>query len=145
MPAPDGCAQSLSQPRRSTDTNTCTVRISTESRACVVHVSGELDLAARELVYRACLSAGDGAVVVDLAQLHFMDCAGYGGLVAAGANLRANGGSLSLRRRTGQPAHLLAALGRIEAQTTTVRPDAQTVTSGSGSAPILLSSNDQPG
>lgn len=101
-------------PRATRDPDACTVSVSSHGRGSVVHVSGDLDLAARELVYRACLSAGRGAVEVDLGRVSFMDCAGYGGLVAAGVDLRASGGSLVVRPRSGQPAYLFDALVRIE-------------------------------
>jgi anti-anti-sigma regulatory factor len=46
-------------------------------------------------------------VVVDMAHATFMDCSGYGGLVAARQMLQASGGSLTLRHQNGQPAQLL--------------------------------------
>jgi anti-anti-sigma factor len=44
----------------------------------VVYVSGELDIAARDLVRRACLQGVDLAIVVDMTDVTFMDCSGYG-------------------------------------------------------------------
>jgi anti-anti-sigma regulatory factor len=49
-------------------------------------------------------------VVVDLAETTFMDCCGYGGLVAARLVLEQRGGSLTVRNQTGQPARVLALL-----------------------------------
>ncbi len=47
----------------------------------------------------------------------FMDCRGYGGLVAARQALQQEGGSLTLRNQSGQPAALLGLLSLLEAQT----------------------------
>ncbi len=45
----------------------------------------------------------------------FMDCCGYGALVAARRALRLEGGSLTLRNQSGQPAALLGLLSSLEA------------------------------
>jgi len=77
-------------------------------------VSGELDVATRAQVRDACLTGRGNSVVVEMAELTFMDCSGYGGLVAARRILEADGGSLKLRHQTGQPAELLELLARLE-------------------------------
>jgi anti-anti-sigma factor len=82
----------------------------------VVHVCGELDLATRNLTYRACLAGGDVAVTVEMAELTFMDCSGYSGLVAARRVLQEQGGSLTLRNQLGQPARLLTLLSFLESR-----------------------------
>ena len=86
---------------------------SIEHGSSVVHVSGQLDIATRNRCLEVCLGAHYVAVVVDMAALTFMDCAGYGGLVAARRVLQERGGSLTLRHATGQPARLLASLARV--------------------------------
>ena len=81
-----------------------------ENGRCQVHLAGELDIATRELVHRACVGSEHQDVAVEMAHTTFMDCAGYGGLVAARLELEQRGGSLTLRNPTGQPADLLALL-----------------------------------
>ena len=79
----------------------------------VVQVSGEFDIAARSAVGDAAL--GDGALVdVDLANTTFMDCSGYGVLVAVGQLLRDHKSSLTIRNSTGQPARLMQLLADLE-------------------------------
>jgi anti-anti-sigma factor len=80
----------------------------------VVNVSGELDVGTRDVVEQACLAGDDVAVVVEMAELTFMDCCGYAGLLAARRLLQAHGGSLTLSHQAGQPARLLALLGAVE-------------------------------
>ena len=75
-----------------------------------VRVSGELDIATRDLVHRACLAGDHLAVTVEMAETTFMDCSGYGALVAARLDLERRGGSLTLRGLAGQPAELIALL-----------------------------------
>jgi anti-anti-sigma factor len=87
---------------------------SIEHGSSVIQVSGQLDIATRNRCLEACLGAHHVAVVVDMATLTFMDCAGYGALVAARRALQARGGSLTLRHATGQPARLLATLVRVD-------------------------------
>jgi anti-anti-sigma factor len=81
----------------------------------VVQVSGELDIVARDLVRQACLQGVDLAVVVDMTDLTFMDCTGYGALIAARRILTDLGGSLTIRNQAGQPAHLVSLLSALEA------------------------------
>ena len=79
----------------------------------VVRVGGELDVATRAQVRDACLTSRGNSVVVEMAEVTFMDCSGYGCLVAARRILEATGGSLTLRHLTGQPAELLELLARL--------------------------------
>jgi anti-anti-sigma factor len=90
-----------------TDDPIFTVSVSKRGRHRVVRVGGELDIATRSQVRDACLSGRGNVVVVDMAHATFMDCSGYGGLVAARQMLQASGGSLTLRHQNGQPAQLL--------------------------------------
>jgi anti-anti-sigma factor len=93
-----------------------TLSITRHGRDRVVQISGELDVATRNLARRACLSGRRKSVVVDMTDMTFMDCSGYGGLIAARRVLQAHGGSLTLHNQVGQPAELLtmlALLGRL--------------------------------
>ena len=87
--------------------------VTTENGARVVHLSGELDLSTIPLVGMACLSSGEAAVVVDLADMTFMDWCGYKGLVTIRHTLRDLGGSLTLCNLVGQPARALATFTRL--------------------------------
>lgn len=87
-----------------------TVTVSFEGANLVAHLVGELDIATRNIVFQACLAESHLAVEIDMADLGFMDCGGYGGIVAARLVLQERGGSLTLRNQTGQPAHLLGLL-----------------------------------
>ncbi len=99
------------------DDLTFTLSVSTEGTCRVVEVCGEFDVASRNLVIRACLADRTKAVVVEMAEMTFMDCCGYGGLVAARQVLQRDGGSLTLRHELGQPAALLELLSLLEAPT----------------------------
>jgi anti-anti-sigma factor len=90
------------------------VYVSVDGCRRVVNVSGELDMGSRHVVEQACLAADDVSVVVEMAELTFMDCAGYAGLLTARRLLQAHGGSLTLSHQAGQPARLLALLGAAE-------------------------------
>jgi anti-sigma B factor antagonist len=79
-----------------------------------VHVSGELDLATRDVVHGACVVDGGRHVTVDLGAITFLDCSGVTGLLAARHQLERRGGSLTLVDAVGQPARLLAMLGEVE-------------------------------
>ena len=81
----------------------------------VVRLSGELDLVNRDLVRRYCLEGNDVAVVVDLSDLTFIDCCGYGALIAARRILTDLGGSLAIYNQSGQPAFLVSLLSELEA------------------------------
>jgi anti-anti-sigma factor len=76
----------------------------------IVELSGELDLAARAAAIEACASPGHLHVLVDLSGLTFMDCAGYGALVAATSILDHRGGSLTMMNPVGEPRRLLTLL-----------------------------------
>ncbi|MEO8267518.1 MAG: STAS domain-containing protein [Ilumatobacteraceae bacterium] len=94
-----------------------TVRVSRSGRrARIVEIDGELDVATRGLVREACLTGRRTEVVVEMAETTFMDCSGYGSLVAARRILSRHGGSLTLRNQTGQPAELLAMLAKLESR-----------------------------
>lgn len=81
----------------------------------LVRVRGELDVASRDLVCRACLEGIDVIVVVDLTELTFIDCSGWGALMAARGILTDLGGWLTIRNEAGQPARFLGVLALLEA------------------------------
>lgn len=74
----------------------------------VVALTGEMDLASRDIAYNACVRDTHRDVVVDLTEVSFLDCAGYGALMSARRILEQRGGSLVLRNQTDQPARLLS-------------------------------------
>jgi anti-anti-sigma factor len=92
------------------------VNVSRSGRRRVVHLGGELDVASRHLVRQACAIGRRKAVVVEMADMTFMDCSGYGALVAARRTLQEQGGSLTLRNPAGQPAEFLTMLTLLEAR-----------------------------
>jgi anti-sigma B factor antagonist len=86
-----------------------------ESGLHVVRVSGELDVGGRDMLIQTCARAEELLdVVVDLSELTFMDCAGYGALITARAALSRHGGTLTLANGVGEPAALIAQIGRLE-------------------------------
>ena len=97
-----------------TDDRSLTLRVTKRRGRRVVQIGGELDIATRNRARRACLDGRGKDVVVDMADITFMDCCGYGGLIAAREILQANGGSLTLNHQTGQPAEFLVMLAVLE-------------------------------
>lgn len=91
-----------------------TLRVSKRGRHRVVEIGGELDVATRGRAQQACLEGRSNVVVVEMADMTFMDCSGYGGLVAARQILQDAGGSLTLNHQTGQPAELLVMIALLE-------------------------------
>jgi anti-anti-sigma factor len=73
----------------------------------LITLAGELDLATRGVAYDACVGEEGPDVIVDLGNVSFLDCAGYGALMAARRILQSRGGSLTVRNATGEPARLL--------------------------------------
>ncbi|HSM67671.1 MAG TPA: STAS domain-containing protein [Ilumatobacteraceae bacterium] len=72
----------------------------------VVRVAGELDLATCDQLVGATTAGHHPAMIVDLGGVTFMDCSGYGALVAARQVIESDGRSLAITGRTGQPARL---------------------------------------
>ena len=68
-------------------------------------------MAGRSEVTLACCEGIEIDVVVDLADLTFMDCGGYRGLLQARVALERCGGSLTLTDAVGEAARLLELLG----------------------------------
>ncbi|MEO8698054.1 MAG: STAS domain-containing protein [Acidimicrobiales bacterium] len=83
--------------------------------ACyVVRVTGDLDLGTRDLLFAACTVRHHRSVVVDLSGLAFMDCGGYGGIVAARNIVEADDRTLTLRGARGKPGRLLGLIAHLE-------------------------------
>jgi anti-anti-sigma factor len=96
------------------DTACLGVESSSEHATRVVRLTGVLDLATREMSIQACLPAARRPVEVDLADVTWMDCSGYSGLMAARLMLEQHGGTLTLHNANGQPAHLLSLLAALD-------------------------------
>jgi anti-anti-sigma factor len=85
-----------------------------EGRCCVVHVVGELDLATRNQLFVAATAGNHSFMVMDLAEVSFMDCTGYGSLVAARRVIEGGDRTFMIGGQTGQPAHLLNLIAALE-------------------------------
>jgi len=95
-----------------------TLVVQHETGVRVAFARGELDLNTRELL-RGCIPSvslhiGPGELALDLGDLVFMDCGGYGGIVALRGAIEAQGGHLEVRNEVGQPARLLTLIGALE-------------------------------
>lgn len=90
------------------------VNVFPEGDSCVVHATGELDLATRNQLFVATTASNHPTMVIDLTGLTFMDCSGYGCLAACRLVIEGGGRTLVIRRQTGQPARLLNMIARHE-------------------------------
>ena len=90
------------------------INVYPEGNSCVVHVTGELDLASRNQLFVAFTAGNHPAMVIDLAGVTFMDCSGYRCLVAARLVIEQGGRSLIVRGATGQPARLLDLIAKLQ-------------------------------
>ena len=81
---------------------------------CVIFAGGELDLATRDQLFVALTKVDHQTVVVDLADITFMDCCGYGALVAARHVVEGGGRTLTISGQTGQPARLFELIATVE-------------------------------
>lgn len=78
----------------------------------VVHLVGELDVATRRLVSElADENSWTSDIVLDLRDLEFMDCCGFGAIVGLAKGLALRGRCLWLTGQVGEPARLLGLLG----------------------------------
>jgi anti-anti-sigma factor len=78
----------------------------------VVQLHGELDLAGSARLLDAIADCGKRDVVVDLARLTFLDCAGYTALEDAATALAAHGHELCIVDARGGVARVLQLIGR---------------------------------
>jgi len=92
------------------------INVFPEASSCVVHVSGELDLATSDTLFIASSACNHPSMVIDLGGLTFMDCGGYRCLVACRLAIGGRGGTLVIRGQTGQPARLLDLIRGLEAR-----------------------------
>jgi anti-anti-sigma factor len=90
------------------DTEQFTAQVDIQGDQRTVHISGELDLMTRAQMVRSCVGGDPHSVVVELAGLTFLDCAGYRAFVEVRKFLEQHGRSLVLANPTGEPARLLA-------------------------------------
>ena len=81
---------------------------------CTVHVTGELDLATRKQLLTTTTAGNHPTMVIDLAGVTFMDCSGYGSLVASRLAIEGSGRTLTIRGQTGQPARLFELIVELE-------------------------------
>lgn len=88
--------------------------VSTTHGTHVIRVAGELDLANRDQLVAASMTGRHSATVIDLGGLTFMDCSGYGSVVATRRIVEGHGGSLTVRGQAGQPARLLELIADAE-------------------------------
>jgi anti-anti-sigma factor len=113
-----------------------TTRVAIERGAHVVHLSGELGREHRDLVAVACLGGGEGATVrIEMDELSFMDCGGYGGLVVARRVLEERGGSMRFANARGEPLRLLRLIDEVESTRGPSEPTAGTGCAARGSDP----------
>lgn len=87
-------------------------------RSTIVHLTGEVDLAAADEIIGTVQqaldeadSAGDGPLVLDLAGVTFMDSTGLGALISIRARAEAAGRSLTLRQVPARVRRLLEITG----------------------------------
>ena len=85
-----------------------------DGNRCVVHASGELDLASRARLFAAAIAGNHPAMEIDLAEVTFMDCGGYRSLVACRLVLEHTGRSLTIKGQSGQPARFLDRIAAME-------------------------------
>lgn len=84
-----------------------TILVESRDDTRVLRIAGELDVASRSFVTCQCTQGRARAVVVDLADLTFMDCGGYRAFDAARATLQRQGRTLTLVGAVGEPRRLL--------------------------------------
>lgn len=85
-----------------------------EGTSCVVHVAGELDLTTKDQLFAVATVGKHPAMVIDVADVTFMDCSGFGALVASGLVINGDDRTLRIRGLTGQPAHLCDLIAKLE-------------------------------
>ena len=90
------------------------VNVFPEGDSCVIHTTGELDLATRNQLFMATTAGNHPTMVIDLTRLTFMDCSGYGCLAACRLVIEGGGRTLVIRGQTGQPARLLDMIAQHE-------------------------------
>jgi len=126
--------------KRRVDRETLSVHISKESGFEIVHPFGTIDAATRNVLFCRCLAPGQRHVVVDLTDVSYLDRDGLAGLLAARRVLESEGGSLSIRHASGQPAQLLNLSPNAHAEQATDLPDLPAL-----SSPTIALRDARPG
>jgi len=85
-----------------------------EGERCVVDVVGEVDVASHNQLFVASTAGDHPAMVIDLAGVTFMDCSGYGSLIASRLAIESEGRTLAIRGQVGQPARLFDLIATME-------------------------------
>jgi anti-anti-sigma regulatory factor len=86
------------------------MRVSLEQGRIVIHPLGHLDAGNRNQLFCRCLAPGHHHVVLDMTYVNSVDLEGVAGVLATRHVLESEGGSLSIRHASGQPAEALVPL-----------------------------------
>ena len=108
------------------------VKTTIEGRRRTVRIVGDLDLASKLACFHACAMGDGDNVIIDLSGVPFMDCSGYGALVAARLALQQRHATQVVQGATGQPAQLLAAIADAESSTAAKGPSSHVQHSSPG-------------
>jgi len=90
------------------------IRVFTAHETRVIHVTGELDLATCDQLVTASTAGPHPTMTIDLGGVTFMDCSGYGSLIASRHIIQSQGGALTITGQTGQPARLFELIAELE-------------------------------
>ncbi len=77
----------------------------------IVALTGELDIATAEGLAESLITVAGSVVVVDLAELSFMDCSGIAAMIIARNQITKDGNSLGLARPSGIVQRALEVIG----------------------------------
>lgn len=97
-----------------TSADPVTILVESRDDVRVVRIAGELDFSSCALVTRSCIEGHARDVVVELADLTFLDCGGYRAFEAARTALRQQGRTLTLVGAVDEPRYLLALIQQLE-------------------------------
>ena len=95
-------------------TGPLTILVESHDDVRVVRIAGELDFSGCEFVTRCCIEDLERDVVVELADLTFLDCGGYRAFVAARTALQQQSRTLTLVGAVDEPGYLLALIQQLE-------------------------------
>ncbi len=90
--------------------STLTLEVQHAAGMTLVAAAGEIDLSTRDRL-RECLVRLDGPVVIDLAEVPYLDSSGIGVIVVADRDLVARSGDLFLRNVNGPITNILTIVG----------------------------------
>ena len=83
------------------------VHASIDRDRCTLNLAGELDGSSSGQLLRAATGVRQSGVVIDMGLVSFMDCSGYGSLMAALRMFDLRGQTVVIQGLTGQPTRLL--------------------------------------